>query len=91
VIMQVKLVTDNFAPPDESSWLDWYLRASGCGIRLIYCAVRGCPEPPTVGVVVEEAATRRNYVVPMCPKHAAAGEDELRELYPFEQTAPMPN
>lgn len=80
-------IFDNVPPPEGSgSWLDHYIRRSGSGTALLYCAVRGCPVPPDRAVPMRGEGGAR-FAAPVCPEHAECRE--WLELYDFEQTVAL--
>lgn len=74
------------ASPD-GGWLNYWLLHSEADCRTPYCAVSGCPEPPTMGATVI-TGEERIYVVPVCPRHGVVGMKV--ELYPHEPLADYP-
>jgi len=84
--MLARVITGLPLPAGSSSWLDYYVKNSGAGTVLLYCAVCGCPEPPAEAVPMEDANGAR-FAVPLCQRHA--GSRDWLELYEFEQIAAL--
>ncbi|MEA4863021.1 MAG: hypothetical protein AB7F40_03045 [Victivallaceae bacterium] len=84
--MKARIIEGMPPPSGSRSWLDYYVNSSGAGTVLLYCAVCGCPEPPTAAAPMREESGAM-FAAPVCPHHAVCRE--WLELYDFEQTAAL--
>ncbi|MDD4816611.1 MAG: hypothetical protein PHI85_01410 [Victivallaceae bacterium] len=82
-----KVIHDLKPPHDGESWFGYFFRHSGADTRLLYCAVYGCPRPPTSAAPMNDDVSGRRFVAPLCAEHAGSSEELV--IYRFALTADL--